>query len=117
MIAGCRDAGFFGKTLLVFVPVTTHMNTTLDNNEASNATAAATPEKTKGFLTALFTGWGVPGSLARILAGAVLGALSALWALSQSGCTAEWSQSPDGSSSWYGKVEFPQPACITTADK
>lgn len=35
------------------------------------------------FLTALFTGWGVPGGLARILAGAVLGALSALWALSQ----------------------------------
>ena len=73
----------------------------MQENDPNTASA----EKTKGFLTALFTGWGVPGSLARILTGAVLGALSALWALSQSGCTAEWTQSPDGSS-WYGKVEI-----------
>lgn len=77
------------------------MNTMQENEQQ----ACTTPEETKGFLTTLFTGWGVPGSLARILAGAVLGALSALWALSQAGCTAEWTQSPDGSA-WHGKVEI-----------
>lgn len=34
-------------------------------------------------LTRILTGWGVPGSVARILAGAVLGAASALWVLAQ----------------------------------
>ena len=77
------------------------MNMTQDEEHDN----AATTKDTRGFLTALFTGWGVPGSLARILTGAILGALSALWALSQSGCVAEYTQYPDGSSSWYGRVE------------
>lgn len=88
------------------------MNTTHDQTDNQN-----TPEKTRSFLTTLFTGWGVPGSLARILAGAALGALSALWALSQSGCTAAWSRSPDGSSSWFGKVELSQPGSIIPSAK
>lgn len=65
-------------------------------------------EQHAGFLISLFTGWGVPGGLARILAGAVLGALSALWALSQSGCLAEWSQSAHGATtSWQGRLALP----------
>lgn len=75
----------------------------------------ATAEQTAGFLTRLFTGWGVPGSLARILAGAVIGALSALWAVSQSGCMAEWRHNADGSSSWYGKVELPCSGDVTAS--
>lgn len=74
--------------------------------ENANEHATADCQKSR-FLTALFTGWGIPGGLARILTGAILGALSALWALSQSGCTAEWSRFPDGGSSWHGRVEFP----------
>lgn len=52
--------------------------------------------KATGFFTALFTGWGVPGGIARILAGAVIGALAALAALAQSGCSADYHQSADG---------------------
>lgn len=86
----------------------------MQDDEIDNAT---TDRKKGDFLTALFTGWGVPGGLARIIAGAILGALSALWALSQTGCTAEWTQYPDGSSSWYGKVELAQPGNVIPADK
>ena len=48
--------------------------------------------KAAGFFTSLFAGWGVPGGIARILAGAVIGALAALAALTQSGCTADYQQ-------------------------
>lgn len=41
--------------------------------------------KAAGFFTSIFTGWGVPGGIARILAGAVIGALAALAALTQGG--------------------------------
>ena len=62
----------------------------------SNQKMTPSAERSAGILTALLTGWGVPGSLARILAGAVIGGLSALWALSQSGCLSEWNQCVDG---------------------
>lgn len=64
------------------------------------------PEQADGILIRVLTGWGIPGSVARILAGAILGALSALWALSQMACVAEWNRWPDGASSWHGKVDF-----------
>ena len=48
--------------------------------------------KAAGFFTSLFSGWGVPGGIARILAGAVIGALAALAALTQGGCTASYTQ-------------------------
>ena len=38
-------------------------------------------EAAVGALTRLLTGWGISGSLARILAGALLGAIAAFWAL------------------------------------
>ena len=44
----------------------------------------------------MLTGWGVPGSIARILAGAIIGALAAIAAMSQSGCTATLDVYPDG---------------------
>lgn len=76
--------------------------------DETNRKMTDAPEQSLGFLTRLFTGWGVPGSLARILAGAVLGALSAFWAMSQSGCMAEWTQHSAGSI-WHGRVEIPLP--------
>lgn len=51
--------------------------------------------KAAGFFTRLLTGWGVPGGIARIIAGAILGALGALAALTQSGCTATAELKPE----------------------
>lgn len=62
--------------------------------------------KAAGFFSALFTGWGVPGGIARILAGAVIGALAALAALTQGGCTADYHQSADGVD-FSGSLVFP----------
>lgn len=69
----------------------------------NNEMGSTAPEQSLSFLARLFTGWGVPGSLARILAGAVLGALSAFWAMSQSGCMAEWTLRSPGSV-WHGRA-------------
>lgn len=44
----------------------------------------------------LLTGWGVPGSIARILAGAVIGAIAAIVATTASGCTADFKQTAEG---------------------
>ncbi len=65
-------------------------------------------QKAEGFLSRLFTGWGVPGSVARILAGAIVGAVAAWVALSQSGCTADYSQNADGSLQYHGTIVLPQ---------
>lgn len=62
--------------------------------------------KAAGFFTSLFAGWGVPGGIARILAGAVIGALAALAALTQSGCTADYHQNADGVD-FSGSLVFP----------
>lgn len=67
----------------------------------NDATKPAHDEATGSFMVNLLTGWGVPGSLARILAGAIIGALSALWALSQTGCVAE-----ADASFWHGRAQF-----------
>lgn len=88
----------------------------MQENEQNRDDALLPAEQSVGFLTRLFTGWGVPGSVARILAGAVLGALSALWAVAQSGCTAEWRQEANGDVFWRGRVELP-PARVLTIEK
>lgn len=75
--------------------------------QENNTDTTPAAEQPAGILARILTGWGLPGSLARILAGAILGALSALWAVSQTGCLAEWTQGADGSSSWTGRVELP----------
>lgn len=63
-------------------------------------------EKAANWITSLFSGWGVPGGIARVIAGAIIGALSALAALSQSGCTASYTQNADGSH-FEGSVVLP----------
>ena len=62
--------------------------------------------KATGFFTSLFSGWGVPGGIARILAGAVIGALAALAALTQGGCTADFHQRAEGVD-FSGTLVFP----------
>lgn len=52
--------------------------------------------KAAGWVTGLLTGWGVPGSIARILAGAVIGAIAAIVATTASGCTADFKQTAEG---------------------
>lgn len=79
------------------------MHTTYDYDDETSIFA---PYQESDFLTNLFAGWGVPGGIARILAGAVLGALSALWALSQSGCAPEQLPTPDIASA--GRITIEQ---------
>lgn len=52
-------------------------------------------DKAAGFFTRLLTGWGVPGGIARIIAGAIIGALAALAALTQNGCKAPAELTPE----------------------
>lgn len=77
------------------------------NNENDKKREAASK------LEALFTGWGVPGSVARILAGAILGALAAVACMSQSGCSVRVDMLPDGTQSWESVLNLPKPATVT----
>ena len=61
-------------------------------------------QEAEGFLSRLFTGWGIPGSVARILAGAIIGAVLAWLAIAQTACTASLSTTPDGSLQYRGSV-------------
>lgn len=53
-------------------------------------------KKTHTWLTGLLTGWGVKESWAKILAGAVLGALCAAGVLTLDGCTVRYTQNAEG---------------------
>ena len=44
-------------------------------------------EKAAGFLTGIFTGWGVPANWAKIIAGAIIGALIAAGVITSTSCT------------------------------
>ncbi len=70
----------------------------MDTQQAEKA------EKAAGIVTGLLTGWGIPGSVARILAGAIIGAVLAWLAIAQTGCTASLSTTPDGSLQYRGSV-------------
>lgn len=85
----------------------------MQNSEYHNEDVPTGTEPTANIITRLLTGWGIPGGLARILAGAILGALSAIWALSQTGCAVEWSRGADGSASWHSRIQLPPPRVLT----
>jgi len=59
------------------------------------------------WLTSLLTGWGVKESWAKVLAGAVIGALAACGLLSS--CTASYSQTAAGDLSARITIVEPQP--------
>lgn len=67
-------------------------------------------KKTHTWLTGLLTGWGVKESWAKILAGAVLGALCAAGVLTLDGCTASYSQTAEGDIAYTARV-FPVDGC------
>ena len=56
-------------------------------------------EKAAGWLITVLTGWGVPGTLARIIAGAVVGAIA--------GCRVSYTKLPDGTVQAHGSVVKP----------
>lgn len=56
------------------------------------------------WLAGLLTGWGIKESWAKIIAGAVIGALAAAGLLASEGCTVTASQGADGAWSYSGEV-------------
>lgn len=64
-------------------------------------------QQAEGFISRLLTGWGIPGSVARILAGAIVGAVAAWVAFSQSACTTDYAQNAEGLQ-FHGSIVLPQ---------
>ena len=71
------------------------------DNDNDKQTAAA------DWLTSLLTGWGIKRSWAQYIAAAIIGALAAVIALSETGCTVSASQSADGSWNYSGELVQP----------
>lgn len=80
-------------------------------NESDDKLAKAHDAASK--LSTLFTGWGIPGGIARILAGAVIGALAAVAIMSQSGCTVKLDILPSGEKHIDSSFMLPQPVTVT----
>lgn len=64
-------------------------------------------KKAAGFVTGLLTGWGVPANWARIITGAIIGAVAAVVAMTGTGCTAAYTQSAAGDISVTGCIVLP----------
>lgn len=64
-------------------------------------------EQAAGWLTKVLTGWGVPGTLARIIAGAIVGAVAGWYLATASGCTVSYTKLPDGTVKAAGAVVRP----------
>lgn len=68
----------------------------------------STNEEKQGWLVGLFTGWGVPASWAKFIAGAIIGGFVAIGALSASGCSAVIDQTTeDGTFHYEGVLVLP----------
>ena len=63
------------------------------------------------WLTGLLTGWGIKESWAKLIAGAVIGALCAAGVLTVSNCTASYTQTAAGDISFSGTVVTPAEYC------
>ena len=63
-----------------------------------------------GWLASFLAGFGVPANWAKIIAGAIIGALAAAGVLTQEGCSVNYSQSADGASSFNSEFD---PAGLT----
>lgn len=60
------------------------------------------------WLTSLLTGWGIKESWAKVLAGAIIGALCAAGVLTVSGCTACYTQSAAGDIAYECTIVQPE---------
>ncbi len=63
------------------------------------------------WLTGLLTGWGVRDAWAKIIAGAIIGALAAAGILTQTGCSMNLTKLPDGTLS-FSMGEQPAPVVV-----
>ena len=61
------------------------------------------------WLTGLLTGWGINESWAKLIAGAVIGALCAAGVLTVSNCTASYTQTASGDIAFKGTIVQPEP--------
>lgn len=64
-------------------------------------------EKAANWLVKVLTGWGVPGMLARVLAGAIVGAVAGWYLATATGCTVSYTKLPDGTVRAQGAVVRP----------
>ncbi len=69
----------------------------------------STNKQKLNWLTGLLTGWGIKESWAKLIAGAIIGALAALGALSLDSCTASYTQSASGDIAATVTLVEPQP--------
>lgn len=83
------------------------MSTTNTNEKA---------KKAAGWVTGLLTGWGIPGTIARIIAGAIVGAIATAAALTGTGCNASYKQTADGAVDYSHSLTLPLPV-ETSSDK
>lgn len=80
------------------------MNETENNEEK---------EPKRSWIEAFLTGLGVPANWAKVLAGAIIGALAAAGLLSQNGCTASVDIYPTGEQHFEGTIAIGHPATVT----
>ncbi len=64
------------------------------------------------WLAGLLSGWGIKESWAKIIAGAVIGALCAAGVLTQTGCSVNMTKLPDGTFSFSMGGEQPAPVVV-----
>ncbi len=67
----------------------------------------STNKEKASWLAGLLSGWGIKESWAKIIAGAIIGALCAAGVLTTGGCTASYTQAADGSVNYTGTVVLP----------
>ncbi len=66
-----------------------------------------TSKEKASWLAGLLTGWGIKESWAKLIAGAVIGALCAAGVLTVSGCSTTYTQAADGSLHYEGVLVLP----------
>lgn len=64
-------------------------------------------EKAANWLVKVLTGCGVSGTLARVLAGAIVGAVAGWYVATATGCTVSYTKLPDGTVQAHGAVVKP----------
>lgn len=67
----------------------------------------STTEEKSNWLTNFITGFGVPANWAKVIAGAIIGALAAAGVLTLDSCTASIDLLPDGTQHWQSELEIP----------
>lgn len=77
------------------------------HNYTERSYTMSTNKEKASWLASLLTGWGVKESWAKIIAGAVIGALLAAGVLTSTGCTTAYTQTAAGDISFRGVIVLP----------